>query len=196
MLIADLQAKLLDFSNINILSLPGPQIRDLYRFVPVKDQYNNIVIFAGGNDLYNRCLPTTENIDDVTERIVKLANKLLNISKCVFVPVIPARFPPESERELVQDHKVIRHFAVNRKLEKKNAEDRWVFRGLPDQIYCDNHVSERDHVHLNEPALSGLRRKLMQRVFYEDYSVNILERRPKVYECSQVTGCLSGSYSG
>ena len=179
LLIADTQAKRLDFSNI--FCLPGSQLRDLYRFVPAKDQYNKIVIFAVGNDLYNGYLPSTESVDDITERIVKLSNELLNVSKRVFVLGIPARFPPESERELVQDHELIRHFAVNRKLEKKSTETRWVFRGLSDQIYCENHVSERDHVHLNEPALSRLRRILKQRVLYEDYSENIREQRPKVY---------------
>ena len=124
------QAKRLDFSNINILYWPGAQIRDLYRFVPAKDQYNKIVTFAGGNDLYNGYLPTTESVDDVAERIVKLTNKLLNVSERVCVIGIPARYPAESERELVQDHELIRHFAVNLKLEKKSAEARWVFRGL------------------------------------------------------------------
>ena len=109
LLIADSQAKRLDFSNIN----------------------------AGGNDLYNGYLPSTESVDDVTERLVKLANELLNVSERVFVLGIPARYTPESERELVEDHELVRHFAVNRKLEK-SAEARWVFRGLSDQIYCEN----------------------------------------------------------
>ena len=107
LLIADSQAKRLDFSNINIFFLPGGQIRDLYRFIPAKDQYNKIAIFAGRNDLYNGYLPSTESVDDVTEHIVKLANELLNVIERVFVLGILAPYPPESERELVEDHELI-----------------------------------------------------------------------------------------
>ena len=195
-LIADLQARRLEFSNINILSLPGAQIHDLYRFVPAKSQYDKIVIFAGGNDLYNGYLSSTASVEEVTDRIVSLANHLLHVCERVFVLGIPAQYPPEAERESIQDHDLIRHFAVNRKIEKEAVGARWVFRGLSEQIYCENHVTERDHVHLNESALSGLRSILKKRVVNEDFSVSVGERRPKTYECNRATGCLCGSYTG
>ena len=178
-LIADSQARRLEFSIINILLLPGAQIQDLYRFVPAKGQYDKIVIFAGGNDLYNGYLPSTASVEEVTDRIVSLANHLLHVCERVFVLGIPARYPPEAERESIQDHDLIRHFAVNRKIEKQAVG-----------------FSERDQVHLNESALSGLRSILKKRVLYEDYSVSVSERRPKTYECNRATGCLCGSYTG
>ena len=146
--------------------------------MPGKAQYDKIVIFAGGNDLYNGYLPSKANVEEVTDRIVSLANHLLHVCERVFVLGIPARYPPEAERESIQDHDLIRHFAVNRKIEKQAVGARWVFRGLSEQIYCENHFTERDHAHLNESALSGLRSILRKRVLYEDYSVSVSERRP------------------
>ena len=195
-MIADSQARRLEFSNINILSLPGAQIHDLYRFVPGKGQYDKIVKFAGGNDLYYGYLPSTASVEEVTDRIVSPANHLLHVCERVFVPGIPPRYPPAAERESIQDHDLIRHFAVKRKIEKQAVGARWVFRGLSEQIYCENHVNERDHVHLNESALSGLRIILKKRVLYEDYSESVSERRPNTYECNRATGCLCGSCTG
>ena len=100
-LIADSQARRLELSNINILWLQGAQIHDLYRFVPGKGQYDKIVILASRNDLYNGYLPSTASVEEVTDRIVSLANHLLHVCDFVFVLGIPAGYPPEAERESI-----------------------------------------------------------------------------------------------
>ena len=200
LLIADSQAKSLEFSNINILSLPGAKIEDIYRFVPHRGQYHKIVLFAGGNDLYNGYLPSSNSVDEVANRIINLANHLLTVCERVFVLGVPARYPPAPKRELIEDHELIRHLAVNRRIEKHaikvGRQNYWVFRGLSDQIYCESHVTERDHVHLSGPALSGLRTILKNRVLYEDYSERISWLTVKQYECSRATGCICGSFTG
>ena len=196
LLVSDSQAKHLDFSNINVLSLPGAKIKDIYGFVPSKGRYNKIVLFAGGNDLYNGYRPSSISVSEVADRIGLLAEHLLSVCDRVFVLGVPARYPPNSERELFQDHELNRHFALNRKLEKLADKSSWRFRGLSDKIYCESHVSERDHVHLNGAALSGLRTILKQRVLYEDYSVKLRWAEVKEYECTRESGCLCGSFIG
>ena len=109
LLIADSQARRLEYSNINILSLPGAQIHNLYRFVPGKGQYDKIkiVIFAGGNYLHNGYLPSTASVEELTDRIISIANYMLHVCERVFILGIPARYPPETERESIEDHDLI-----------------------------------------------------------------------------------------
>ena len=53
MLLADPQAQQIEFPNFNFLSIPGARIAHNQQFIPQKDKYDLIVIFLGGNDLYD-----------------------------------------------------------------------------------------------------------------------------------------------
>ena len=76
LLIADSQAKCLDFANFNILSLPGAKVHDVYNFIPRVGRFNIIVLFVGGNDLFQGKLPSKVSSEEVADKISDLANVL------------------------------------------------------------------------------------------------------------------------
>ena len=91
LLIADSQARELEFGNFNILSLPGGQIQQFYKFIPARDKYTFIVLFRGGNSLYNGTDDSKADIEELAKDLVELANKFTNVAKKVFVIGIPPR---------------------------------------------------------------------------------------------------------
>ena len=68
---ADAQARELECGNFSILSLPGGRIQHFYKFIPVRDKYTLMVLFLGGNNLYN-------GTDDSEAVIEEIANDLVN----------------------------------------------------------------------------------------------------------------------
>ena len=52
LIIADSQARELDIANFNVLSLPGARVRHVLQFRSQKGDYDIVVLFIGGNDLF------------------------------------------------------------------------------------------------------------------------------------------------
>ena len=197
LLIADSQARHLTFGNINILSVPGALTKDVSPFIPPPGKFDLIVLLIGGNDLYNGYHPSETSPNVVALRIADLAERVLNVTKKVFVIAVPPRFPTAHEQEFLQDHELIRHLAVNQKLEKLSKEARWKYRALSEHVYSVAHVSDRDNVHLNSEGISQIRVLLKTKVFYGDYSEQLAsEGHPKVSECNRHSGCTCGSFFG
>ena len=168
LLIADSQAGYLTFGNINILSLPGATVSNVYQFVPPQGKYEIIVLFDGGNDLY-----------------------------IGYHPSVATGIPPKTEIESFEDHELIRHLAVNQRLANASKEARWNFRGLAEHVYSEIHISDRDCVHLSEKGISQIRAILKTKVFYEHYSIDLEQQgHPNVYECSSASDCKCGSFLG
>ena len=91
LLIADSQALVLEFGNFNILSLPGGQIQHFYKFIPARDKYTLIVLFLGGNNLYEGTDDLEGDIE-IANGLVELENKFTTVAKKVFVIGIPQTF--------------------------------------------------------------------------------------------------------
>ena len=89
LLIADSQARHLTFGNINILSLPGALTKDVSPFIPPPGKFDLIVLLIGGNDLYNGYHPSETSPNVVALRIADLAERVLNVTKKVFVIAVP-----------------------------------------------------------------------------------------------------------
>ena len=138
LLIADSQAKYLDFANFNILSLPGAKVHDVYNFIPRVSRFDIIVLFVGGNDLFQGKSPSKVNSEEVADKISDLANVLKGKADKVFVLGIP---PRHNQRE--------RTSAVNKLL--SNRKEDWAFRGVEKRVYKVTHLKE-DKVHLNNPS--------------------------------------------
>ena len=84
--------KHLRFPNFNILSLPGAQLRLLSELLPEKRQYDNIVLFIGGNDIFTGSTPSNREPEEAAEELALLANKPVPLAtEKVFVIVIPSR---------------------------------------------------------------------------------------------------------
>ena len=97
LLIADSQARYLTFGNINILSLPGATVNNVYQFVPPQGKYEIIVLFVGGNVLYSGYHPSVATPQEVFERIESLAKTLITVAKKLYVIGIPPP-PPNLTR--------------------------------------------------------------------------------------------------
>ena len=157
LLIGDSQVRQLIYPEINILSLPGAGVKHVQNFIAPKGKYEKIAIFIGGNDLYGY-LPSNTPVQEVVDSICELANTLFEVTDNVFVFGIPPRFPPEHEIEQIkseyEDHDLLRHRAVNRKLHQLSKKYDWGFRGLADAIYSGAQISDNDNVHLNNKGKS------------------------------------------
>ena len=76
LLIADSQARHLKAGNLNIISLPGAKVRDVYNFIPPKNEFDLIILFVGGNDLFNYSEPSYTPAPQMANEIIALANFL------------------------------------------------------------------------------------------------------------------------
>ena len=115
LLIADSQAKYLDFANFNILSLPGAKVHDVYNFIPRVGRFDIIVLFVGGNDLFHSKSPSKVSSEEIADNISDLANVLGGKADKVFVLGIP---PCHNLRERTR--------AVNKLLSNRKKD--WAFR--------------------------------------------------------------------
>ena len=91
LLIADSQVRNLTFPNFNILSLPGARIGSVIDFLPEKGKYDLIVLFIGGNDAYERNVPSSVSEQDIANEISKLADELSLRAPKIFILGIPHR---------------------------------------------------------------------------------------------------------
>ena len=124
--IGDPQLKHLDFPNVNILSLPGAGIKNVVSFIPEPGKLKTIVLFIGGNDLFDGYLPSSTPIEEVALELSCVADSLFDVASRVFVISIPRRIPPESElerlKETLEDNELTRNHAVNRGLQRRSLE--------------------------------------------------------------------------
>ena len=86
LLIGDSHVRNLIFPNFNILSLPGARIGSVIDFLPEKGKYDLIVLFIGGNDLYERNVPSSVSEQDIANEISKLADELSLRAPKIFYP--------------------------------------------------------------------------------------------------------------
>ena len=101
LLTGDSQAKKLNVANFNILSLPGAQLKLVYKILPKKDIYDTIVPFIERNDLFSGKAQSNVSASELVREISHLANLLLTRAKRVFVRGIPHRlYQPERTKEV------------------------------------------------------------------------------------------------
>ena len=142
LLIADSQAKYLDFANFNILSAPGANVHDVYNIIPRVGSFDIIVLCVGGNDLFQGESPSKVKSEEVADKISDLANVSKGKADKVFVLGIP---PRHNQRE--------RTSAVNKML--SNRKEDWAFRGVEKRVYKVTHLKE-DKVQLIEESIGGI----------------------------------------
>ena len=176
--IGDSQAKKLNKANFNILSLPGAQVKHVYKFLPKKDVCDTIVLFIGGNHLFSDKAQSNISASELVQKISDLVNLLLTRTKRVFVlGILQRHYQPERTKE------------VNALLASRRES--WKFRGISRQVYSDKHL-RKDKVHLSSDALNGIICILKGKILYNYYRPELeLERHPKVIECCEVCKCLS-----
>ena len=159
LLLADSQDRNIEFPNFNILSIPGSRIAQVQQFLPIKDKFNIIVVFIGGNDLYNDTLPSPLSEQQVVDELDFLGEQLCKLAKKVFILGIPHR---GSYRE--------RSSKTNKLLDNKNETSRnWKYRGVSEKIFSEIHLGD-DDVHLSKSGISGVKTILTKRVLYKNYS--------------------------
>ena len=178
LLIGDSQAKKLNIANFNLLSLPGAQLKHVYKFLPKKDIYDTIVLFIGGNDLFSGKAQSNISASELVQKISDPANLLLTRAKRVFVLGIPHRhYQPELTKKVYS-------FLASRR-------ESWKFRGISRQVYSDKHLRS-DEVPLSSDALNGIIYMLKGKILYNYYRPELeLEGHPQIIECCEVCKYLS-----
>ena len=189
--IEDSQTRDLEFPNINILTLPEAKVNDVQRFIPPKGKYELIAIFVGGNDLYNYCLPSESSVEQVAERICALADQLFLETECVCVSCPPPpRFPTRRQIRAygLTEEQLQRYTQVNKILGERPLKSKWGYRGISQHVYCESHVSEWDHYHLNSIALSESKTVIKNRVLHRKrYSKKLAEKTaPRLLRVSKL----------
>ena len=128
LIIGDSQAKKLNIENFNILSLPGAQVKHVYKFLPKKDIYDTIVLFSGGDNLFSGKAQSNISAGELVQDISDPASLLLTRAKRVFVLGIPHL---HYQRERTK--------GVNALLASRRES--WKFRGISRQVYSDKNLS-------------------------------------------------------
>ena len=127
LLIADSQAKDLQFAEFNILSIPGTRIGKVTaNFYPRKNQYKTIVLFVGGNDAYDRRTPSTLPALDIAKELALLVDSLCDLASSVFVLGIPHR--GDTRTSTVNAESLLSQVAgsIGEFLKKSTARTIWV----------------------------------------------------------------------
>ena len=123
---ADSQARYLDAGNLNIVSLPGASVRHAYDYVPPAGLFDIIILFIGGNDLYNFTEPSLTPDRKVADDIVELANFLCNRAPSVFVLGVPERDENKTRSKAVND--LLQDIAERKP--KKPCKVEWNYRSV------------------------------------------------------------------
>ena len=83
----------LAFGVVNVLTVPGGQIRHLYDFPPKPGQYKSVTLFIGGNDSYLRGGNVSSTpFQEIANKLKTLADILSDRTEEVYVIGIPERF--------------------------------------------------------------------------------------------------------
>ena len=163
LLISDSHAKNPFFPNFNILSITGGRIKDVWLFLPSPSEFEIIVLFIGGNDLFEFQRLSGISSQSAADKISELAEHFKELSSKVFIIGIPPRLN-RPERSL----------AVNSLLaEKFLATTSWQFRGISSSIYnCDFQTKSND-VHRTEKALSGIKSILKKKILRNQFNAAV-----------------------
>ena len=145
-------------------------------------RFDIIVLFVGGNDLFQGKSPSKVSSEEVADKISDLANVLKGKTDKVFVLGILRHIQTE------------RTSAVNKLLSNRN--ENWAFRGVEKRVYKVTHLKE-DKVHLNEESIGGICFILKAKILRSAFDAE-LDRRghPRIYECSGLCHCGSWKQSG
>ena len=129
-LITDSQGRYFESGNLNILSLPGATIKDVYNFVPPINQYCKSILFIGGNDLYNGFKPSEKTPIDIANQLIELANFLTERIKEVYLIGIPER--NENKQQSAAVNKILEKLSHRNRSHKPSVS--WNYRGISQQI--------------------------------------------------------------
>ena len=117
---------------------------------------------------------------------------------CLSCSPPPPRFPTRRQIRAygLTDEQLQRHTQVNKILGERSLKSKWGYRGISQHVYCESHVSEWDHYHLNSIALSGIKTVLKNRVLYRKrYSKKLAKKQHLAfYECQSYEKCKCGSF--
>ena len=168
LLIADSQAKDLQFAKFSILSIPGTRIGKVTaNFYPRKNQYKTIVLFVGGNDAYDRRTPSTLPALDIAKELALLADSLCDLASSVFVLGIPHRGDTRTS-------------TVNAEIRKFAQSSCWKYWGVSEKIYCEDHLGN-DGYHPSAEGRRGIQSILKNKVLYDKSAA--IENNAQVFEC-------------
>ena len=185
LLISDSQAREFDAGNLNVISLPGASVRHVYKILPPKGRFDVIILFIGGNDLYNWTEPSTIPAESVSKQIEEVANALCSRAKQVYVIGIPERDQNKTRSREVNDALQ----ATANRSNKSQSPVKWKFRSVVNYLTGARYFSPRDLIHLNRDGLNNLRNLIKAKILYKSYSKELnLRGNEALYTC-QTNNC-------
>ena len=160
------------FGVVNVLTLPGGQIRHLYDFLPKPGQYKLVTLFIGGNDSYLRGGNVSNTpAQEIANELKTLADILSDRTEEVYVIGIPERYKkPQCAK------------SVNDLLSGINRNAHWKCRSVSKYLWSI-HILE-DGVHLSSDGLKNLKKLFKEKMLYKSYNVDKDNEGPKsVFSC-------------
>lgn len=184
-LLADSQARHLEAGNFNILSLPGAHIQHAYDFIPVEGTFEIIVIFIGGNDLFNGFKPSSKPPQKVAQDLIELADFVCKRTRSsVFVLGIPERDENKTRAKEVND---ILQAKAERSPKVKSPVE-WKYRGVSSFVSGERYFSI-DKTHLNKDGLNGIKNILKGKVLYAKYNKKLNDAGNTEVTTCHTNGC-------
>ena len=171
LLIADSQARFFEAGNLNIIALPGARIRNAFSFAPPPGKFDRIILFIGGNDLYEGFEPPCELPAKVARDLIEFANFLVPQTKEVFVLGIPERNQNKPRSKAVND--ILEKTAL--RTPKQTSPANWKFRSVSTYISGARYY-ENDKIYLNSQGRSNLHNVIKEKTLYEKYIRELNEK--------------------
>ena len=152
----------------------------LLYFVPPINQYCKIILFIGGNDLFNGCKPSDKTPIDIANQMIELANFLTERTKEVYLIGIPEGNENKHQSAAVNE--------ILEKVSHRNCSHKpsvnWKNRGISQHVSGAKYFNPKDHLHFNESGRSNLHHLIKQEILYKDYNVTLNNSgQSKIYEC-------------
>ena len=178
--LADSPVRLLEAGNLNILLLPGASIRHLYDYILPAGRFEIIILFIGGNDIFDGFEPSSKTPQKVAQDLIELADFACQRTRSsVFVLGIPER-DKNRERAIVTNDIV--KAGAGRISPRFKQKVEWKYRSFSN-FTSGRRYFKLDKIHLNNDGLNNVKNLVKEKVLYSKYKKN--ERRRK-QESSQL----------
>ena len=152
--LTDSQAMFLEAGNLKILSLPGASIRHLYDYIPPAGRFEIIILFIGGNDLFDGFELSSKTPQKVARDLIELANfACQRTSSSVFVLGIPESDENRERASVTNDIVKARAERISPRFKQKIE---WKYRSVS-SFTSGRRFFKLDKIHLNNDGLKNIK---------------------------------------
>ena len=161
--LADSQAGFLEAGNRNILSLPGASIRHLYDYNPPAGRFEIIILFIGGNDLFDGFELSSKTPQKIAQDLIELADFACQRTRSsVLVLGIHDR---DEHRERASVTNDIVKARAERKSPRFKQKSEWKYRTVS-SFTSGRRYFKLDKIHLNMDGFNNVKNQVKEKFLY------------------------------